>query len=252
MSKPVCVVTGSSSGIGAATALLFAERGYRVVINYSREAAPAENIAARCRAVNAEVLIVKADIAEDAQCRALAEAVRAEWGQVDVLVNNAGTTKFADIKDLDALAAEDFLRIYHVNVVGAFQMSRAIAPLMAGVSNACIINISSIASLMGSGSSIAYAASKGGVNTLTLALARALGPAIRVNAILPGMVDSPWLRNGLGEQRFEAQKQRYESRALLKAVLDPQDAARAAFYLAHDATKVTGQLLQVDAGFTAG
>jgi 3-oxoacyl-[acyl-carrier protein] reductase len=251
--KPVCVVTGSSSGIGAATALWFAQRGHDVVINYSKSAGPAEQVAAQCRAAGADAMVIAADVSDNGQCLALADEVRRHWGHVDTLVNSAGiTTKFADIKDLDALTAQDFEAIYRVNVIGTFQMSRAIAPLMQGRANAAIVNISSIAGRMGTGSSIAYAASKGAVNTLTLSLARSLAPAIRVNAILPGMVDSDWLRKGLGLEVFETRRQRYEGRALLNAVIDVEDVARMAWWLAGDATKTTGQLYDLDAGFILG
>ena len=126
----VCVVTGSSSGIGAATARLFASKGWNVVINYSRAAAPAETVAAECRALGAEVLVVKCNVANDDDCRRLAAEVEACWGRVDVLVNNAGTTRFVGLKDLDGLSAVDFHNIYDVNVIGAYQMTRALAPLL--------------------------------------------------------------------------------------------------------------------------
>lgn len=256
--RPVCIVTGASSGIGAATALLFAQRGHDVVLNYASQADGAERGARQCREAGAEALVVQADVAEDAQCRALADAVQRQWGYADVLVNSAGiTTKFADLKDLDALSAEDFLATYRVNVVGIFQMSRAIAPLMTaplmkGRRAPAIVNISSMAGRMGTGSSMAYAASKGAVNTLTLSLARALAPAIRVNAILPGMVDGPWMRKGLGDAVFEQRRTRYESRALLGTVLQPVDVARSAWWLATEATRQTGQLIDLEAGFLLG
>lgn len=251
--RPVCIVTGSSSGIGAATALRFAQGGHDVVINYATQAGPAEEVAERCRAHGAQALVVQADVGDDAQCVELARQVKARWGGADTLVNSAGiTTQFADIKDLAALDAHDFTAIYRVNVIGVFQMSRAIAPLMAGRPSPSIVNISSLAGRMGTGSSIAYAASKGALNTLTLSLARSLGPSIRVNAILPGMVDSPWLRKGLGEAVFAERRKRYESRALLGAVALPEDVARVAWFLACDALKQTGQLIDVDAGSVLG
>lgn len=120
MTRKVCVVTGSSSGIGAATARLYAGSGWNVVVNYSREAAPAEAVAAECRALGAEALVVCADVSVDAQCREMAAEVEEVWGRADVLVNNAGTTRFVALRDLEGLAAEDFHRIYSVNVVGAF------------------------------------------------------------------------------------------------------------------------------------
>ena len=129
---------------------------------------------------------------------------RGRFGRADVLVNNAGTTKFVAAKDLDGLDADDFQRIYAVNVIGAFQMVRAFAPLLARQPGAAIVNVSSIASLMGTGSSLAYMASKGALNALTIGLARSLGPAIRVNAIAPGLVETPWMQNGLGADRYAA------------------------------------------------
>lgn len=251
--RPVCIVTGASSGIGAATALLFAQRGHDVVINYATQAEPAERVADQCRAAGADALVVRADVGDDAQCQNLAEEVKQRWGRADTLVNSAGiTTRFADIKDLDALNADDFTATYRVNVIGVFQMARAVAPLMKGRPTPSIVNISSLAGRLGTGSSIAYAASKGAVNTLTLSLARSLAPSIRVNAILPGMVDTPWLRRGLGEAALAERRKRYENRALLGAVTMPEDVARAAWYLAQDALKQTGQLIDLDAGFALG
>lgn len=250
--RKVCVVTGSSSGIGAATARLYAERGWNVVVNYSRDAVAAEAVAEDCAALGADVLVQHANVAVDADCRALAAAVQARWGRCDVLVNNAGTTKFMHARKLDGLDAEDFQRIYAVNVVGAFQMVRALEPLLrASAPHAAVVNMSSIAGLTGMGSSIAYAASKGALNTLTIALARALGPDVRVNAIAPGFVETPWLKQGLGEGpdgRYDASVKAYQGRATLAAVMSPEDVARTAWYLGVDAVKTTGEVISVDAG----
>ena len=252
MDNKVCVITGSSSGIGAATARLFAQRGWHVVINYSRLAAPAEAVAAECRAqgqaAGAQVLVLQADVADDVDCRRLAAQVDARWGRCDVLVNNAGTTKFVAAGNLDGLEAEDFQRIYAVNVVGAFQMVRALAPLLKRHPPGAVVNMSSIASLTGMGSSVAYAASKGALNALTLALARALGPEVRINAIAPGLVDTPWLKNGMGAERYAAGVAAYKARAALAEIITPDDVARAAWYLGVDAVKTTGEVLAVDAG----
>ena len=252
MDNKVCVITGSSSGIGAATARLYAQRGWHVVINYSRDAAPADAVAAECQALGqaqgVQALVQQANVADDADCRRLAAAVDARWGRCDVLVNNAGTTKFVHARKLDGLDAEDFQRIYAVNVVGAFQMVRALTPLLKKHPPAAVVNMSSIASLTGMGSSVAYAASKGALNTLTFALARALGPEIRVNAIAPGLVDTPWLKNGMGAERYEASVAAYKARAALAEIITPEDVARAAWYLGVDASKTSGEVLAVDAG----
>lgn len=246
--RPVCVVTGSSSGIGAATVRLYARNGWNVVVNYSREAAPAEAVAGECRAAGALALVVRADVAVDTDCRRLAEEVERELGRADVLVNNAGTTKFVAARDLDGLDADEFHRIYGVNVIGAFQMVRALRPLLARQPGAAVVNVSSIASLMGTGSSLAYMASKGALNALTAGLARALGPAIRVNAIAPGLVETPWMQQGLGAERYAATVQGYRDRAALDAVISPDDVAEAAWFLGARAAKTTGEVLLLDAG----
>ena len=246
--RKVCVVTGSSSGIGAATVRLYAGHGWDVVVNYSRDIAPAEAIADECRALGVDALVVKADVSSDADCRRLASEVESRFGRVDVLVNNAGTTKFVALKDLDGLEADDFQRIYSVNVIGPYQMSRALVPLLKRNPVTGIVNVSSIAGLMGTGSSIAYMASKGALNAMTVGLARALGPDIRVNAIAPGLVETPWLKNGLGAERYAQTVQSYKARAALDAVMSPEDVADAAWWLGAGAAKTTGEVLLLDAG----
>jgi 3-oxoacyl-[acyl-carrier protein] reductase len=246
--RKVCVVTGSSSGIGAATVRLYAQRGWNVVVNFSREAAPAEAVAAECRAVGAEAIVARADVASDVDCRAFAAEVQRRFGRADVLVNNAGTTRYVAAKDLAGLEADDFQRIYSVNVVGAFQMVRAFEPLLARNEGAAIVNVSSIASLMGVGSSLAYMASKGALNALTVGLARALAPAIRVNAIAPGLVETLWMPKLLGAERYAATVQGYRARAALDAVITAEDVAEAAWFLGASAAKTTGEVLLLDAG----
>ncbi len=247
--RRVCVVSGSSSGIGAATVRRYAREGWDVVINCSRHLEPARAVAAQCEALGAQALVAQADVSLDADARRLADETQARFGRAEVLVNNAGTTKFVALKNLDGLQAEDFARIYAVNVVGAFQLSRAFVPLLQQQSGAAIVNISSVASMMGRGSSLAYMASKGALNALTVGLARALGPAIRVNAIAPGLVDSSWLRQGLGEERYAAQLKAWNDTAALAAPITPDDVADAAWWLGAAAAKTTGEVLLLDAGF---
>lgn len=244
----VCVITGASSGIGAATARLYAQRGWNVVVNYSRHREPADRVADECRSFGAEVLVAQADIADDAACRRLAAEVDARWQRADVLVNNAGTTKFVAQKDLDGLDAADFERIMSVNVTGTFQVTRAFVPLLGRHPGGAVVNVSSIASIKGTGSSLAYTASKGAVNSMTVGLARALAPQIRVNAVAPGMVDSSWLREGLGEAGFAARADSYRQRAVLGELITPDDVARAIWWLGVDAVKTTGEVVLVDGG----
>jgi 3-oxoacyl-[acyl-carrier protein] reductase len=252
MKKKVCVITGSSSGIGAASAILFSQRGWDVCVNYSKDPKPAEKVAAICREHGADALIERADVSQDEQCTELARRVKAHFGRCDTLVNNAGTTKFVDLKDLDGIGAADFQNIYAVNVIGPFQMIRAFAPLLRKAASAAVVNISSIAPLIGGGSSLAYIASKGALNALSLALARVLGPEIRVNVIAPGMVDSPWLRNGLGPERFEAMLTNYKSTSALDSLVLPEEVAETVYYLGAVASKTTGEVHLVDGGRRVG
>ena len=248
----VAIVTGSATGIGAAVAKRLASKGAAVVINYSRSAAEAEETAAACRTAGGDVIICQANVAEDADCRRLAAAALERWGRIDYLVNNAGTTVFADHAALDKVQAEDFRRIYDVNVIGAYQMIRAVAATMKAQGRGAVVNISSIAGLTGIGSSVAYAASKGALNTLTLSLARALGPEIRVNAVCPGLVQTRWLKQGLGDASYERSVIANQARTPLKASSGPDEIAEPVVWLLEGAAHVTGEIITVDAGLHLG
>jgi 3-oxoacyl-[acyl-carrier protein] reductase len=242
MSK-VAIVTGSATGIGAATAIELSKRGWKVVINYSKNEAEAKKVAAQCR----EAMLVQADVSDDAQCRKLVQAAMDKWGRVDALVNNAGTTKFVKHADLDGLSADDFLRIYRLNVVGPFQMVRACAAALKAAKGA-VVNVSSVASLLGTGSSIAYAASKSALNSLTYSLARVLGPEVRVNAVCPGYVDTPWQRNALGAERASQAAAHYSTLVPLKDYARPEDVAETVAWLIEGARQVTGETIFIDGG----
>lgn len=247
MGERVVIVTGGSSGIGEAIALEMARRGWRVVVNYSRNTAQAEAVVKACVEAGGEAIAVKANVGEDAQCRALVQAALDQWGRLDALVNNAGTTKFVMHADLDGLSAEDFQRIYAINVIGPFQMCRAAAPALKAARGA-VVNVSSLASRVATGSSIAYAASKSALNTLSMSLARTLAPEVRVNVLAPGFVDTPWMTAGYGEERYTRLRETYAQIAPLKEVSKPQHQADAVAWLLEGAAHVTGQILYVDAG----
>ena len=246
----VVIVTGSATGIGAACVRMLAARGTRVVVNYSRNAEAAEATVQACREAGGEALVVQADVSQDADCRRMAKAALDAWGRIDGLVNNAGTTKFVGLRDLEGLSSEDFQAIYAVNLIGSFQMARACAAALR-TSHGAIVNVSSISTHDGTGSSLAYACSKGAINTLTLGLAKALGPEVRVNAVLPGLIDASWLRNGLGEALFEQVAAGYKAQSALHDTLSPEDAAHSIVALLA-MPKLTGQLLTVDAGRRVG
>ena len=149
---------------------------------------------------------------------------------------------------LEDLSGEDFLRIYSTNVVSAFQMSRACAPALKKTGHGAIVNVSSIAAQWGTGSSIAYGASKGALNSMTYSLARVLGPEVRVNAVLPGYVDTPWQRNAHGEEKAAAHAARYASHNPLNAACSAEEVAESIVWLIEGAPKTTGQLVYVDGG----
>ena len=241
--KKTAIVTGSASGIGAATAIELSKRDWNVVINYSKSEAEAKKVAAKCK----DSIVVQADVGDDAQCKKLVQAALDKWGRIDALVNNAGTTKFVKHTDLDGLSADDFLRIYRLNVVGPFQMARACAPALKANKGA-VVNVSSVASLLGTGSSIAYGASKAALNSVTRSLARVLGPDVRVNAVLPGYVDTPWQHNALGMDKARQAAEHYSGMVPLKDYARPEDIAETIVWLIEGARQVTGETIFTDGG----
>jgi NAD(P)-dependent dehydrogenase (short-subunit alcohol dehydrogenase family) len=248
------LVTGSATGLGAATAVALARRGARVVINYRTSARAAEETADLCRSANTAVKVVQADIASDQDCRRLAAAA-SEWSRLDILVNNASATKHVSTPaDLDALSAEDFQRLYAVNTIGPFQMIRAARPLLEAAARAAecpssVVNVSSAAALNATGSSIAYSASKSALNSITLSLARALAPLIRVNAVCPGYMDTPWWVNGVGQEAADKLRNLVKSAVPLRVASKPEDIAEAVVFLAGSASRhMTGAIIPADAG----
>ena len=250
---PVCLITGASSGIGAASALRFARAGYAVALgNFDASTrAAAESVAAECRALGADTLIVDADVSRDAGCHAAIAAVRERFGRLDALVNSAGTTRVVAHDAFEQLDADEFERVYRVNTIGLYQMTRAALPLLRdSASDGCstsVVNISSLAAINGTGSSLAYAASKGAVNTMTLSLARSLAPRVRVNAIAPGMVDDGLLQHVLDASRYAAVIDRMTTAAPLKRVSRPAEIADIAWFLCH-APGITGQVIAAENG----
>ena len=251
----VVLVTGSATGLGAAIAIGAARRGAKaVILNCTKSLKEAEATAEAVRAAGAETAIAQGDVAEDADCRTIA-GVAARFGRLDALVNNAGVTKHAqNHADLDALSKEDFLRLFAVNAVGPFQMIRACRSLLeAAPPPASVLMTSSIAAVLGIGSSVAYAASKGALNTMTLSLARALAPKIRVNAICPGFIDTRWFTEGRGEEAAQRIRETVANTTPLRVAGKPEDIADAALFLISGAARhITGETMMVDAGLHLG
>jgi 3-oxoacyl-[acyl-carrier protein] reductase len=251
-SHRVAIITGSSRGVGAATARLLAKKHFHVVINYTKSEKEARDVQAACEALGTETLLCRANVSEDDDCRRMAYETIAKWGRIDALVNNAATTKFCAHDDLEGLAKEDFLSIYNTNLVGPYQMIRAVAPHMKKIGKGAVVNIASTAGITGNGSSVAYCASKGALITMTKSLARALGPEIRVNAVCPGFIQGEWLQGGMGRENYERMKNYLEATLPLGKTATPEMIASTILYFIEDAELVTGETLVLDSGSHLG
>ena len=251
LTKQAAIVTGGGTGVGRATALDLARRGCSVLVNYSRSRDEAEETAGEIEALGVKAIAFKADVSDDAAARKMVEAAVKAFGRLDILVNNAGTTRFVLAAELEKVTDEDWQRIFSVNVVGAFHCARAVKEPMLSGGGGQIINITSVAAFAAKGSSITYAASKAALNNLTVALARALAPRIRVNAVAPGFITGRWLEQGLGPA-YESMKRTVEQAVPLERVCEPEDVAAAIMGLITGSPMVTGQILICDGGMLIG
>jgi 3-oxoacyl-[acyl-carrier protein] reductase len=242
----VAIVTGGGTGLGKEITLRLARAGANVAIVYSRSAQEARETAGECEALGVRALPVQADVSRDADVRAMVEQVKRELGRIDVLVNNAGTTIFRQLGDLESIDEEDWDRIMAVNVKAAFLCARAVVPSMREAGAGAIVSISSVAGLGVSGSSIPYGVSKAGLIHLTRWLARALAPQIRVNGVAPGLLRTTRWWGETPQERLD----QYEQLAPLKRATGLGDTADAAM-LAITNDSITGQTLVVDAGLLA-
>ncbi|MSO93484.1 MAG: SDR family oxidoreductase [Rhodospirillales bacterium] len=248
LKNKVAIVTGAGTGIGAATAKLLATKGCRVVVNFRTSEAGAQATVAACKAAGSEALAVQGDVALDADCRRLADTAVNRWGRIDALVNNAGVTRYIDPANLEGLTLDDFHYIFGVNVFGAFQMTRAVVPHMRAVKQGAVVMVSSISGIHGKGSSMAYAVSKGALNTMTLSLARALGPEIRVNAVCPGTVMTDWGRKEKGDDYVRQGWAANERNVVLGRSIPPEEIASSIVWFIESGDTVTGSTLLIDGG----
>jgi 3-oxoacyl-[acyl-carrier protein] reductase len=247
-SNKVAIITGGSRGVGAATAKLLASKGWNITITCTSSMDDANIVVKECEELGVEAIALTADVSEDNSCVKTAQETINKWGRIDALVNNAGTTKFVfNHADLDGLDADDFLHIYKVNVVGPFQMVRACKDMLLNSENPSVVNISSIAGIKGLGSSLAYASSKGALNTMTKSMARNLGP-IRVNAICPGFIQGDWLRNGMGDDLYNAALENLTNNTPLKLTVTPEQVAEGIYSFIGINKVVTGETMLMDGG----
>jgi len=238
------LITGGGTGMGRATALMFAREGASVAVNYSRSRDEAEEVVAQIRGGGRKAIAIQADVANEAEVTAMVRRVQEEFGRLDALINNAGWTQRVAHDKLDDLTDEIWNKTLDVNLRGVFYCTRAAAPLLRKQEGASVVNNASIAALTGAGSSIIYAAAKGAVVTMTMSLARALAPEIRVNAIAPGFV-----RTEFANWPAEMYEKAVE-KIPLRRLPTVEDIANAVLYLVADARSTTGEMLLVDGGIT--
>ena len=249
ISNKVAIVTGASSGVGAATAIKLGACGVKVIVSYANNKKGAEATLNHIVAAGGEAICYQADVSDDAQCKFLVAQAVSAFGQLDVLVNNAGTTTFVEHKNLDALTDVHWQQALGTNLLGPFYLSRAALPEMIKQGGGEIVMTSSTAGINAYGSSIAYCASKAGLNSLTKTLARALGEHnVRVNAICPGLIDGKWGREGRGDS-WEAIKAYTEENNALGRVAKPEDIADGIIAIICGTDMMTAQTIIVDGGF---
>jgi 3-oxoacyl-[acyl-carrier protein] reductase len=241
------LVTGGASGIGLATVELFVQCGATVAINHLADDARGAAEIRRLTAMGHSVISAPGDVSAASDAEAMVQRAIDKLGRLDILINNAGTsgtTAPIEFKDLDKMTEAFWSAILSTNLVGPFRCAHAAASALKAAKGA-IVNTASVAGLGAVGSSIAYGASKAALINMTKNLARALAPEVRVNAIAPGLVDSPWTKSWPEEK-----KRRHAETTLIPRLVLPADIAEAMLFLAAGGAMVTGQTLAVDGGMS--
>jgi 3-oxoacyl-[acyl-carrier protein] reductase len=249
-SSRAALVTGAARGIGRSTALELARHGYDVAVNYSRSREAAQSVADELTALGVRSLVVQADVADEGQVAAMVSRVGDEFGRLDALVNNAGTTVPTPPSDIDGLDMADWDRVFAVNVRGMFQVTRACVSMLNQSGSGAVVNLCSIAGLRPGPQPFPYAASKAAVGNLTRTLAGALGPRIRVNAVAPGWMSGEWMENALGAN-YERLMERRASLTPLKRCVTPDEVAITIVSLIASNPMVNGEIVVIDGGFSA-
>ncbi len=248
-SEHVVLISGAASGLGAATARRFLREGWRVAINHvdAAQKPAARDIVVQVNVPRTASFTIEGDVTQDADCVQMVERTVEKFGRLDALVNAAGISKMVPHTDLHGVSAEDFQRIYAVNTIGTFQMMRAAAKHLKTSGKGSIVNISSRAALMGSGSSIPYAASKAAVNALTMALARVLAPEVRVNAVCPALVEQGFVER-LAPESFAKRREHQINVSPLHRIGHPDEVAETIWWLTTGASMMTGAIVELDFG----
>jgi 3-oxoacyl-[acyl-carrier protein] reductase len=247
--RPVALITGASTGIGRATAVALGQAGFDVVINYSRSEQAARESANLALGKGAKTLLFQCDVSDDFGVRKMLAAVEREFGRLDALVNNAGITTNVKPNDFEGMTAEEWDRVFAVNVRGIFQVTRAAAPLLKA-SRGSIVNTASIVGLRPGPQPLPYAASKAAVVSLTKLLALNLAPEIRVNAVAPGWIEGEWMERMLKDKYEELFARRAKSTPLRRCAT-PDDVAEVIVNLLTNNRFVNGEVIVVDGGYSA-
>jgi len=243
-------VTGGATGIGRSAVLALAQAGYDVAINYASSAKAAKEVAALAQEMGAKTMLLPCDVSDEAAVRAMMAQVDAQFGHLDALVNNAGTTAKWKVKDLESLDLAEWDRTFAVNVRGLFQVTRAAVPLLKKGSNPSIVNTASIVGLRPGPQPLPYAASKAAVVNMTKTLAWNLGPEIRVNAVAPGWMEGEWMERMLGDKYDDLMGKRAKLTPLKRCVT-ADDVAETMMSLIQGNRFVTGEIIVIDGGFTS-
>ena len=244
------LVTGGATGIGRSAVLALAKAGYDVAINYASSAKAAKEVAALAQDMGAQTMLLPCDVSDEAAVRAMMAQVDAQFGHLDALVNNAGTTAKWKVKDLESLDLAEWDRTFAVNVRGLFQVTRAAVPLLKKGSNPSIVNTASIVGLRPGPQPLPYAASKAAVVNMTKTLAWNLGPEIRVNAVAPGWMEGDWMERMLGDKYDDLMGKRAKLTPLKRCVT-ADDVAETMMSLIQGNRFVTGEIIVIDGGFTS-
>ena len=247
--KKSALVTGAATGIGRSAVLALAGAGYDVALNFSSSERAARETAAAAGKLGARTLLVRCDVSDEAGVRAMLKAVEDDFGRLDVLINNAGTTAPWKPRDLETLSLEDWDRVFAVNVRGLFQVTRAAIPLLRQ-SKGCVVNTASIVGLRPGPQPLPYAASKAAVVNLTRTLAWNLAPDIRVNAVAPGWMEGDWMKRML-KDKYEALMDKRAKATPLKRVVTADDVAETMLSLVQSNRFVTGEVIVIDGGFAS-
>jgi 3-oxoacyl-[acyl-carrier protein] reductase len=247
--KSVALITGAATGIGRAAAVALAAAGFDVAINYSRSKEAAEETAKLAQAKGARTLLIQCDVSDDPAVRAMIETIQREFGRLDALINNAGTTTNVKPNDFEGLTLEEWDRVFAVNVRGVFQVTRAAAPLLKAARGS-IVNTASIVGLRPGPQPLPYAASKAAVVSLTKLLALNLAPEVRVNAVAPGWMEGDWMERML-KDRYEDLMTRRAKSTPLRRVATAEDVAEVIVNLITSNRFVNGEVIVIDGGFSA-